>query len=292
MTDNTLKRSFPAKILLFGEYTVLQGGLALAIPLNKYTGRWNFLPDTSIIWDEGKEWAQYIRPQIDLGFEYERFISDIENGLYFESDIPIGYGLGSSGSLSAALFASYCNNLYKDLPDLKSKLSRIESFFHGQSSGTDPLVSYLNKSVLLGGNENMKLLDIRYQDVLDGFFLLDSGKGRNTDPLVQSYLEKIMQPEFKDAIESNLLPLGDSLIRQFLSNEWNTKTYFEFSAIQLELFGDRIPHEIQEIWNIGLTRGSFGLKLCGAGDGGFFLGYSNLPKNEINIGTRFPIIFL
>ena len=33
----------------------------------------------------------------------------IKSGLYFESSIPIGYGIGSSGALVAALYEKYCS---------------------------------------------------------------------------------------------------------------------------------------------------------------------------------------
>ncbi|NJL74492.1 MAG: hypothetical protein HC892_05065 [Saprospiraceae bacterium] len=36
-----------------------------------------------------------------------QFQQAIEAGLYFESSIPIGYGVGSSGALTAALYDTF-----------------------------------------------------------------------------------------------------------------------------------------------------------------------------------------
>ena len=35
-----LNRKYPAKVLLFGEYGVLEGSMGLAIPLPVFAGRW------------------------------------------------------------------------------------------------------------------------------------------------------------------------------------------------------------------------------------------------------------
>ena len=78
----------------------------------------------------------------------------MKDGLYFDSSIPQGYGVGSSGALVAAIYDKYASdkitvleNLTRDkLLKLKSIFSMMESFFHGKSSGLDPLNSYLSST--------------------------------------------------------------------------------------------------------------------------------------------------
>jgi mevalonate kinase len=40
-----------------------------------------------------------------------------------------------------------------------------------------------------------------------------------------------------------------------------------------------IPDEILELWNKGIQSDLFSLKLCGAGGGGFMLGFCNDKEN-------------
>lgn len=62
--------------------------------------------------------------------------TDIHSGLYFDSSIPQGFGVGSSGALVAALYAKYSVSPLKqsdvmvgdNLKKLKSTLATMESF--------------------------------------------------------------------------------------------------------------------------------------------------------------------
>jgi mevalonate kinase len=51
---------YPSKLLLFGEHTVLRGSQALAMPLLKYGGRWQFSTDKSKQYDLPKFW-EYLK---------------------------------------------------------------------------------------------------------------------------------------------------------------------------------------------------------------------------------------
>ena len=90
-------------------------------------------------------------------FNINKLEEDLNNGLFFESSIPEGYGLGSSGALVAALYNAYVINPIEgrvdikqnDLLTLKRIFAQIESFYHGTSSGLDPLICYLRQPVLI-----------------------------------------------------------------------------------------------------------------------------------------------
>lgn len=135
-------KSFHSKILLAGEYTVIADGYALALPFRKYTGRFEISPN-NLQTELHDLYSYLIENNLDIYFDLDQMLAEIKSGLSYKSDIPIGYGLGSSGALIAALFDRYG---YKDLKDynaLKSILGRAECAFHGTSSGMDPFVSYL-----------------------------------------------------------------------------------------------------------------------------------------------------
>jgi len=76
----------------------------------------------------------------------------IEKGLIFKSSIPLGYGLGSSGALTAAAFDKFYTDKNLDLPELKTLLARSENFLHGNSSGLDPLTIYLDQVLIVEGD--------------------------------------------------------------------------------------------------------------------------------------------
>ena len=105
MTPNTI----PAKLLLFGEYTVLHGGRALAVPETRWSGQLGMSGDGKRS-DELQTWADDIAsrmlwPKATM----DQFRRDIDAGLSFASNIPLGYGLGSSGALCAAVYKTYRN---------------------------------------------------------------------------------------------------------------------------------------------------------------------------------------
>lgn len=84
--------------------------------------------------------------------------SDLQNGWYLDSDVPIGYGLGSSGMVVAAVYDRYARSPIQDAMDLKALFARMEGYFHGSSSGIDPLQCYLGKPFEITP-EGLELLD-------------------------------------------------------------------------------------------------------------------------------------
>jgi mevalonate kinase len=78
-------------------------------------------------------------------FDFKKMNNDLLNGMYFSSTIPQGYGVGSSGALVAAFYDRYAENKYTILENLtrdkililKNIFSKMESYFHGQSSQQD-----------------------------------------------------------------------------------------------------------------------------------------------------------
>ena len=113
MTQTLNDKKFYSKIILFGEYSVIQNSMALLIPYSLFEGKLTFRRDnTSVIDPELKAFSLYLKQLMDSGqinfqFDLSSFEFDISQGLYFDSTIPQGYGVGSSGALVAAIFARY-----------------------------------------------------------------------------------------------------------------------------------------------------------------------------------------
>ena len=155
-----MKKYF-SKILLFGEYGIISNSNALAIPYDEYLGQIMFNDNNSSSNKNLYKLYEFlIEKKLDNILDTSSFEKDLNKGMIFKSNIPVNYGLGSSGALVAALYDSYSLNKNKiDLSETIKELSSIESFFHGKSSGLDPLTSYLNSPILVNANKSLKKID-------------------------------------------------------------------------------------------------------------------------------------
>ena len=134
---------YNAKILLFGEHTVIKGSQALAMPINDYYGQWKYATNKA----EFKKlqydlpiFQRYLEKQgLNQRINIAEFTFALQQGLYFDANIPTGYGVGSSGALCAAILDKFGkNNKALSLLELKQVFAQMESYFHGASSGTEP----------------------------------------------------------------------------------------------------------------------------------------------------------
>lgn len=276
----------PAKLLLFGEYAVLSGSEALAIPLSNFETRWTPGDESSSQYDLA-EFARYLKT-VDLPFRFDHasFEAQLHAGWYLSSNIPQGYGLGSSGAVVATLLKQFAEGIdTSDPKSLQNQLAQIESYFHGTSSGLDPLVCFLEKPVYLKKGGEIEILNQVDKSMLDNFYLLDSRQSRQTAPLVNLYKKKLKEPGFKTIIENRMVPEQDRAISAILHGQKDAleKSLANISNLQLEYFSEMILPSFVPAWTKGLGSGKFFMKLCGAGGGGFFLVYSGFPPDEISL---------
>ncbi len=278
-------RKYPAKLLLFGEYTVLEGGQALALPVWDFSGEWVFEGGGAQSFGESlNELAAWLVERERLGslegrWMLHRLRADLLSGAVFRSSIPAGYGLGSSGALVAALFETYCTDSERleslPLGHLRAMLAEVESFFHGTSSGVDPLVSLLGKPLLIDGDE---LKAVRGREwAAQGkvaLFLFDTQHPRQTAPLVAAFRKRLAaEPDFAKAIDAFKVA-NDAAVYAFLhgSADELAEAWCRISALQVRHMQEMIPSGAAELWREGLATDRWWLKLCGAGGGGYLLG--------------------
>jgi mevalonate kinase len=283
------RESFHSKILLFGEYSIIKDSMALCIPYSLFEGSLSFRQNEGPKIDpELKAFSQYFKKchskghfKFDFDFDFRSFEFDISQGLFFDSIIPQGFGVGSSGALCAAIFSRYAFKRETIALDpqiifkLKRSFASMESFFHGSSSGFDPLISYLNKAVLIKGKDDLEMVDIPpYEKGKGGVFLLNTGRARKTEPLVNLFLEKCSSQDFNRICDQDLLPVTHQCIDTFLKGDLNRLfgSFKKLSIFQRDHFGPMIPPLFKDVWQRGLESDEFYLKLCGAGGGGFLLG--------------------
>ncbi|HKJ06384.1 MAG TPA: hypothetical protein VJ970_02840 [Flavobacteriaceae bacterium] len=282
---------FYAKILLFGEYGIIKDSKGLTIPYNSFQGA---LKKDEIASEKAvnsnlnlQKYFAYLNT-IDtnlVSFRFHDFKKDLEEGMYFDSSIPQGYGVGSSGALVASIYDKYANdkitvleNLTRDkLLKLKSIFSAMESFFHGKSSGLDPLNSYLSIPILINSKDNLEPTGIPSQKEGKGaVFLLDSEIIGETAPMVNIFMNKMKHEGFRKMLHEDFAKYTDACIDDFLHG--NVKSLFgnvkHLSKVVLDNFKPMIPKAFHKIWKNGLESNDYYLKLCGSGGGGYILGFT------------------
>ena len=288
---------FYSKILLFGEYGIIRDSKGLSIPYNFFKGALKTQDNDSDIAKKSNEglrrFAIYLA-EIDnsiVTFDIKSLHEDLEDGMYFDSSIPQGYGVGSSGALVAAIYDKYAQdkitvleNLTREkLLQLKTIFSQMESFFHGKSSGLDPLNSYLSIPILINSHDNIEATGIPTQsfDGKGAVFLLDSGIVGETAPMVHIFMENLKDKGFRKMVKDEFVKYTDACVENFLGGDikslfTNTK---QLSKIVLNNFKPMIPEKFHGLWQQGIDSNDYYLKLCGSGGGGYILGFTeNIDK--------------
>jgi mevalonate kinase len=282
-------KSFYSKIFLFGEYSIIKNSWALSIPYSLFEGKLTFRRDNSVMIDpELKAFSLYLKKNLDdnqlsCNFDITSFEFDISQGLFFDSTIPQGYGVGSSGALVAAIFDRYSTdhfqgNLKEDIFKLKNIFAQMESHFHGTSSGLDPLISYLNSPLLIKNKSDLDLVQMpTFKKGNGGIFLINTKRSRKTEPLVNLFLEKCSNASFDQLCERELAPITNECIKDFLNNDLNSleHNFKRLSKFQFENFTAMIPKLYRDEWLKGIETNQFYFKLCGAGGGGFLMGITH-----------------
>ncbi|ELV7526013.1 mevalonate kinase [Flavobacterium psychrophilum] len=296
---------FYSKILLFGEYGIIRDSKGLSIPYNFYNGALKSDENPSVEAIKSnqnlKKLASHLaslqeeQPAL-VTFNLESLNSDIESGMYFDSSIPQGYGVGSSGALVAAIYDKYAHNKITVLENLtreklltlKNIFSQMENFFHGKSSGLDPLNSYLSIPILINSKDNIEATGIPTQS-LNGkgaVFLLDSGIVGETAPMVNIFMESLKEEGFRKMLKSQFIKHTDACVENFLGGDIkslfaNTK---KLSKVVLNNFKPMIPEQFHGLWQRGIDSNDYYLKLCGSGGGGYILGFTqDLEKARLSL---------
>ncbi len=290
------EQSFNSKILLFGEYSIIQDSMGLTLPYNEFNGKLTFNENEKkeqFVIESNEhlvEFANYLQnllitKQLDCDFDIDKFKNDIKKGMYFQSTIPQGFGVGSSGALVAAVYGKYTKNKIEidsapnkeTILNLKAILAKMESHFHGSSSGVDPLICYLNLPLLINGKNGVEAVKVEMNSMGKGaIFLIDTGISRSTEPLVKYYMQRMEEPTFREFVDKQLKPFANNCIQAFLDGDKETLfAYMKLlSKFQFEHFKPMIPKLFNKMWKRGLDSGEYYLKLCGAGGGGYILGFT------------------
>jgi len=196
--------------------------------------------------------------------------------------------------LVAAIYDRYAfDKIYNDdtltgdqIITLKNHLAAMESFFHGTSSGIDPLICYLEHPILIKNKLAIDAVGIPQSKLngKGGIFLINTGSPGNTKPMVNLFLEKCRKEQgFLHLLKKEMIPFNNNCIKAFLKGEVKEllSNVKELSHFLLSYLTPMIPTKFKKVWQKGLETEAYYLKLCGSGGGGYLLGFTeNLEKAQ------------
>jgi mevalonate kinase len=158
---------------------------------------------------------------------------------------------------------------------VRGHLAFIESAFHLKSSGTDPLVSYLNKPVFIRNGEiycpDLSMEDLAGQLTIG---LIDSGIPGVTKSGVGAFQSvDFLDRSGKQVFEKDYIPLINSMVESIYHNRPGNlmDKVLQISELQLLLFPNLFTPQMAVAARQGLDSREFAIKLCGSGGGGYYL---------------------
>ena len=165
---------------------------------------------------------------------------------------------------------------------LKKIFSEMEAYFHGTSSGLDPLNSYLSLPILIQSKNNVETIGIPSQ-IKKGkgaVFLIDSGESSQTAPMIEIFLNSMKNKKFNKIMREDFIKITDSCVENFLDIK-------KLSSVVFKYFKPMIPSQFHEIWKKGIESNDYFLKLCGSGGGGYILGFTkDILKTKSILNNR------
>ncbi|MBE0649812.1 MAG: mevalonate kinase [Bacteroidales bacterium] len=297
------EEKFYAKILLFGEHTLMYGSQALSIPYFERFGYFSFSADQPNSLDSVshlQRFSEYLEAHPQLPLDTNAFKNDIKKGLVYNTNIPLGYGLGSSGSLVAAVYSRYGTDKIlkesetaQDLKTLKQLFSEMESFFHGKSSGLDPLICYFQKSITINPDGELSLVTGKpfHKEDRGAVFILDSGQQGETHKMVRDFAVKCKNSDFLRRVQEELIPATNQCIKNWISGE--KESFFNnienLSSLTVNFLTPMVPNGFESIWKNGLENNDYYLKLCGSGGGGMILGFTRHWAKAKELLRDYPV---
>lgn len=277
-----MRDRYYSKIILFGEYSMIFDATALMIPLKRFSAQWQFpqsrnraasLPSNQSL----KRFCQYLSENEVFSnlFDLLTLRRDLDEGLFLASNVPSGYGLGSSGTLVAAVYDRYAVQKTEDYLQLKTLFGKMESHFHGSSSGIDPLQCYLGKPFKITPN-GVELLSDEFLKKDIHICLIDTKIKSNTKPLVNHFKTQRENPEFLNRFQAEYVPCVSSCIDSMIDG--NKEMFFNslkrLTKGQLEFLRPMITDNTLDLFTTDFGF-NFGVKISGSGGGGYVLGFTD-----------------
>ncbi|WP_048149374.1 mevalonate kinase [Palaeococcus ferrophilus] len=314
MSVKKVLASAPAKIILFGEHSVVYGkpAIAAAIDLRTYvraefndSGRIKIeahdirtpglivsFSEDSIYFesDYGKaaEVLSYVREAINLVMEE----ADRNAGVTVSitSQIPVGAGLGSSAAVAVATIGAVSRLLGLELSNEEvGKLGhRVELLVQGASSGIDPTVSAIGGFIHYqkGKFDHLPFMEL---PIVVGY----TGSSGSTKELVA--MVRRNYEEMPDVIEPILESMGRVVekAREIIVSDYDRGVKFPLLGRLMNINHGLLDalgvstKKLSELVYAAKTAGALGAKITGAGGGGCM--YALAPEKQSEVATAITI---
>ena len=294
-----MRERYYSKVILFGEYSMIFDATALMIPLKRFSAQWQFPQSrnraSSLTSNHSlKQFCRYLSENEMLSnlFDLQNFKTDLEEGLFLASNVPSGYGLGSSGTLVTAVYDRYAMQKTEDYLQLKTLFGQMESHFHGSSSGIDPLQCYMGKPFKITP-KGVELLsdDFLKKDV--HICLIDTKIKSNTKPLVDHFKKQREDAEFLSRFQSEYVPCVTSCIDTMIQGDTNLffKSLKQLTKGQLAFLRPMVTQNTVDLFTAEYDF-NFGVKISGSGGGGYVLGFTDDVEHASGLLKDFEVIWL
>ncbi|WP_297069237.1 mevalonate kinase [Thermococcus sp.] len=307
--------SAPAKIILFGEHSVVYGkpAIAAAIDLRTYVGaRFNengrikieardiktpglivSFSENEIYFesDYGKaaEVLSYVRQSIELVRE-EADRNERGVTVSITSEIPVGAGLGSSAAVAVATIGAVSRLLGLELSSEEiGKLGhRVELLVQGASSGIDPTVSAMGGFIHYQ-NGNFEHLPFMELPLVVGY----TGSSGSTKELVEMVRESYEEmPEVIGPVLNSMGMLVEKA-RDIITGEHGANVKFKLLGKLMNVNHGLLDalgvstKKLSELVYAARVAGALGAKITGAGGGGCM--YALAPERQSEVATAIRI---
>ena len=294
-----MRDRYYSKVILFGEYSMIFDATALMIPLKRFSAQWQFPQSrnrtASLTSNQSlKRFCQYLSEKEELSnlFDLQALRRDLKEGLFLASNVPSGYGLGSSGTLVAAVYDRYAIKKTDDYLNLKTLFGQMESHFHGSSSGIDPLQCYVGKPFKITP-QGMQILSENFLKKSIHICLIDTKIKSNTKPLVNHFKAQRENPEFLNRFQSEYVPCVTSCINSLILD--NKELFFnslkQLTKGQLEFLRPMITDNTLDLFTSDFDF-HFGVKISGSGGGGYVLSFTDNVQKATDLLKDFEVIWL
>ncbi len=187
--------SASGKIILSGEYAVLLGKRAVAVPADKQLTV-SFVPKRTggitIVWkDAPPHWIEYTERVLR---ELEAATGPLHGTVTIESGLPLGKGMGSSTALVIATARCLLGG------DSEAIARRTEDAVNPGHSGLDFAVIWNGKPTLFERGRPPETIELP-QGILEGSQLIDTGTPNETTPELVAWVRS-RQAKLKQPIET------------------------------------------------------------------------------------------
>lgn len=272
-----MKIQATGKWVLAGEHSVLCGLPAIALPLNSYRLELRVEPSPSTTLEvKPAPISQTVLDVLDWARQKSRqgfLFSDLEGSLILEGNIPVSAGLGSSAALSVVLARWILSRSQKESPEKVWDLAtQFENFFHGKSSGMDTAVVTLGQPIEFTLEQGAHPVEVKR---IPHFTFHDTGLRAETRDCVAHVQSLGRSAEVGHEKMKRASELAKEGLRLYDQNRDSLGKAQIAEAMKLSQESFRswglLTPEMEAQERDLYARGAEGVKLTGAGRGGFLV---------------------